>query len=125
MEKENGGSISLSKDGESVGSVQIADEVVAMIAYLAAMEVEGVSGPDDSGFLGKSGAKGLAKIVKVAVSEGEVSLELTLRIDYGRSIPAISQKVQERVRNAIENMTGLKVTDVGLRIDGVNMDAVK
>ena len=113
---------------DSIGSVQIADEVVAMITSLAATEVEGVSamaGNITNELMSKVGVKGLTKCVKVEVSNHQVRAELAVLMEYGYNIPATSQKVQERVKNAIENMTGLTVTDVNIRIAGVNMSAGK
>ena len=107
------------QEDENIGTVQIADEVVAIIASLAATEVEGVSS------MSKVGVKGLTKGVKVEVFNHQVRVELAVLMEYGYNIPATSQKVQERVKNAIENMTGLTVTDVNIRIAGVNMSAGK
>ena len=106
---------------ESIGSVQIADEVVAMIASLAATEVEGVSamaGNITNELMSKVGVKGLTKGVKVEVFNHQVRAELAVLMEYGYNIPATSQKVQERVKNAIENMTGLEVSDVNISIAG-------
>lgn len=113
---------------ESIGCVQIADEVVAMIASLAATEVEGVSamaGNITNEVMSKVGVKSLTKGVKVEVNENTVRADLVLTLDYGYNIPATCQKVQEKVKNAIENMTGLQVTDVNIRIVNVNMDKGK
>ncbi|MDR2547650.1 MAG: Asp23/Gls24 family envelope stress response protein [Lachnospiraceae bacterium] len=124
---------------ETIGTVKIADDVVAMIAGMAAAEVEGVSamtsaiaspkavakGTAVSGhfaadLMSKSGMKNIAKSVKVEIIGKRVHVEMALNVDYGYNIPAISQKVQAKVKAAIENMTGLLVTDVNLRIAGVN-----
>lgn len=109
----------------NLGEVQIADEVVAIIAGLAATEVEGVSsmaGNITNELVGKLGMKNLSKGVKVDVVDGTINVELALNLDYGYSIPATSEKVQERVKSEIENMTGLKVADVNIRIAGVAME---
>ena len=116
------------QEDENIGTVQIADEVVAIIASLAATEVEGVSsmaGNITNELMSKVGVKGLTKGVKVEVSNHQVRAELAVLMEYGYNLPATSQKVQERVKNAIENMTGLTVTDVNIRIAGVNMSAGK
>lgn len=113
---------------DKVGEVQIADEVVAIIAGLAATEVEGVdsmAGNITNELVGKLGMKNLSKGVKVEVTEEHVSVDLSLNIKYGYSIPTVSEKVQERVQNAIENMTGLTVLDVNIRIAGVAMEENK
>ena len=110
---------------EKIGEVQIADEVVAIIAGLAATEVEGVdsmAGNITNELVGKLGMKNLSKGVKVDVTEEHVSVDLSLNIRYGYSIPSVSEQVQEKVSTAIENMTGLAVLDVNVKIAGVNMD---
>ena len=111
---------------EKIGEVQIADEVVAIIAGLAATEVEGVdsmAGNITNELVGKLGMKNLSKGVKVDVTEEHVSVDLSLNIRYGYNIPSVSEQVQEKVSTAIENMTGLTVLDVNVKIAGVNMDA--
>lgn len=114
-------------DGQ-LGEVQIADEVVATIAGLAATEVEGVAsmaGNITKELIGKLGVKNLSKGVKVLVTDRSVNVDLALNIDYGYSIMKVSEKVQDRVKSAIENMTGLEVDMVNIRIVNVNMDAAK
>lgn len=113
---------------EGFGEVQIADEVVAIIAGLAATEVEGVAsmaGNITKELISKLGMKILSKGVKVAVLDGVVNVELALNLDYGYSVPKTSQKVQEKVKASIENMTGLTVADVNVRIAGVTMEKRK
>ena len=110
---------------DKIGEVQIADEVVAIIAGLAATEVEGVNsmaGNITNELVGKLGMKNLSKGVKVEVTEEHVSVDLSLNIRFGYNIPEVSKNVQERVRAAIENMTGLTVLDVNIRIAGVDME---
>ena len=110
---------------EKIGEVQIADEVVAINAGLAATEVEGVdsmAGNITNELVGKLGMKNLSKGVKVDVTEEHVSVDLSLNIRYGYNIPSVSEQVQEKVSTAIENMTGLTVLDVNVKIAGVNMD---
>lgn len=111
-------------EDETVGTVQIADEVVAIIAGLAATEVEGVAsmaGNITNELVGKLGMKRLQKGVKVEVAEGIVSVDLNINIRYGYSIPKASAKVQKKVKSAIENMTGLEVADVNVNIADVDM----
>lgn len=107
-----------------VGEVQIADEVVAIIAGLAATEVKGVSamsGNMTNELVGKLGMKNLSKGVKVLVSPEAVSVDMALTLDYGYGIPETAKQVQEKVKLAIENMTGLQVSEVNIRIAGVNI----
>lgn len=106
-----------------IGEVQIADEVVAIIAGLAATEVEGVvsmNGNITNELVGKLGMKNLSKGVKVSFTPESVTIYLALTLEYGYSIPKTSKQVQERVKLAIENMTGLTVAEVNIRIAGVN-----
>lgn len=113
---------------EKIGEVQIADEVVAIIAGLAATEVDGVdsmAGNITNELVGKLGMKNLSKGVKVVVTEEHVSVDLSLNIRYGYNIPSVSEQVQEKVSAAIENMTGLTVLDVNVKIAGVYMDEGK
>ena len=108
---------------DRIGEVKIADEVVAIIAGLAATEVDGVdsmAGNITNELVGKLGMKNLSKGVKVT---DHVVVDLSLNMKYGYSIPAVSEKVQDKVKTAIENMTGLMVLEVNIKIAGVNMPA--
>ncbi|MDY5846963.1 MAG: Asp23/Gls24 family envelope stress response protein [Bariatricus sp.] len=123
MNKEERNTYTIETD-ENLGVVQIADEVVAIIAGLAAMEVEGVSsmaGNATRELIEKLGMKSLSKGVKVDVIEGIVTVSLALNLKYGRNIKDTTMKVQEKVKSAIENMTGLTVADVNIRVAGVDM----
>lgn len=123
MEKETGSS-TLLKEEDKVGVVQIADGVVAMIAALAATEVEGVScmaGNITNEMISRVGVKKLDKCVRVAVSERRVKVDLALTMEYGYGIPATCHQVQAKVKAAIENMTGLDCSDVNIRIAGVKV----
>lgn len=116
--------IQKSYEKDMAGEVKIADEVVAIIAGLAATEVSGVdsmAGNITNELVGKLGMKNLSKGVKVDVTEEHVSVDLSLNIKYGYNIPEVSEKVQEKVKSAIENMTGLTVLDVNIKIAGVNL----
>ena len=113
------------QDLGGIGEVHIADEVVAIVAGLAATDVDGVAsmaGNITNELVGKLGMKNLSKGVKVDVTEEHVSVDLSLNIRYGYNIPAVSEQVQEKVSSAIENMTGLTVLDVNIKIAGVNME---
>ncbi len=108
----------------NLGEVQIADEVVAIIAGIAAMEVDGVSsmaGNATRELIGKLGMKTLSKGVKVDVLEGIVTVTLALNLKFGSNIKETTMAVQEKVKGAIENMTGLTVADVNIRVAGVEM----
>lgn len=113
------------RDTTAIGEVQIADEVVAIISGLAALEVEGVakmSGNVPNELVSRPGMKNLSKGVKVEVSPNHVRIDLALEMKYGYSIPTVSAQVQERVKSAIESMTGLTVERVNVHIVGVAVD---
>ena len=123
MSKEERNTYTIQTD-ENLGEVKIADEVVAIIAGLAAMEVEGVSsmtGNATRELVSKFGMKSLSKGVKVDVLDGIVTVSLVLNLNYGYSIKDTTQRVQEKVKAAIENMTGLEVADVNIRVAAVDM----
>lgn len=124
MEREIDKNAVLLKSDENIGQIQIADDVVAMIASLAATEVEGVNamaGNITNELMSKVGVKNLTKGVKVDVLEGNVTVDLAVTMEYGYNIPATCQQVQQKVKAAIENMTGLTCSDVNIRIAGVKV----
>lgn len=110
----------------NIGEVHISDEVVAIIAGLAATEIEGVqsmAGNITNELVSKLGMKNLSKGVKVTISDDSVEVSLALNIKYGYEIPAVSKKVQDKVKSAIETMTGLAVTAVNIKIVSLNIEA--
>ena len=114
------------QDDSSMGEVKIADEVVAIIAALADTEVEGVAsmaGNITNELISRLGMKNLSKGVKVDVLEGVVTVSLALNMKYNYSIMDVSAKVQEKVKSAVENMTGLEVADVNVKVAGVEMES--
>ena len=111
----------LNKKG-TLGSVRIADEVVSIIAGLAATEVsgiEGMSGGLVGGIAEMLGRKNFAKGVKVEVGEKEAAVDLYIIVKYGVRIPDVALSVQENVKQAIETMTGLSVVEVNVHVQGV------
>ena len=108
---------------EPIGSVKIADDVVGMIAALAATEIEGVhgmAGDVTAELLDRVGVRALNRGVKVDVSGKSVKAYLSIVMEYGYNLPATCQKVQERVKSSVENMTSLSVTDVNVKISGIS-----
>ena len=109
-------------EDNKLGEVKIADEVVAVIAGIAATEVEGVdsmAGNSTKDIVGKISGSKIAKSmrgVKVEVNEGKVCVDLSINVSYNYNIPEVSEKVQDRVKSAIENMTGLTVLEVNIKI---------
>ena len=115
----------LLKEEKGAGSVYLADDVIAMIAGLAAIrDVEGVSAVGDSTKknIATYNVKKASKGVKVEVVDDTVKVDIALAIAYGYNIPETCSKVQKKVQSTIENMTGLKVQSVNLRIASLNMD---
>ena len=109
---------------DETGEICVSEEVVAIIAGLAATEVEGVSsmaGNITNEIVSKLGMKNLSKGIFVEVMDGEIKVDVALNIAYGYAIPDISMKVQERVKTSVENMTGLTVAVVNIRIASVDM----
>ncbi|MBD5508919.1 MAG: Asp23/Gls24 family envelope stress response protein [Lachnospiraceae bacterium] len=128
MEQEAGKSGYDMQEEEKAGTVKIADDVVAMIAALAATEVDGVaamSGNLTNELLSRVGVKGLSRGARVEVSGKKVKAELAITMEYGYNIPTTCQRVQAKVKSAIENMTGLEVQDVNIRIAGINVTREK
>ena len=115
--------LKIKEDG--LGEVQLAEEVITIIAGLAATEVEGVcsmGGNITKELVSRLGMKNLSKGVRVEVTEeGKIEVFVTINIAYGYAIPAVSGNVQEKVKAAIENMTGLEVSGVNVRIADVDM----
>lgn len=107
------------------GAVKIADDVVAIIAEIAAKEVKGIVGM--SGGIADSitemlGKKSPSKGVKVEVGDEETAIDLYVIVEYGVRIPDVAWQVQENVKKAVETMTGLKVVEVNIHIQGVNLE---
>lgn len=104
----------------NIGTIRIADDVVAMIASIAASDVEGVAsmgGDEIMSFVGGKKGKG----VKVDIKENIVRIDLTVMLKYGYNIPATSNSIQTKVKTSVENMTGLTCSDVNIRIAGIEM----
>ncbi len=114
--------IVVEKDDFQIGQIKMADEVVAIIAGLAAIEVPGVkamSGGAVDGIAEVLGRKNLAKGVKVEVGEKETAIDLNIVVEYKAKIPEVAEKIQEAVKKAVEGMTGLEVVEVNINVQGV------
>lgn len=110
------------QSGREGGAVRIADDVVAIIAGLAATEVEGVAGMSGGiagGIAEMLGRKNLSKGVKVEVGEKEAAVDIFVIVTYNVRIPDVALKIQENVKKAIETMTGLKVVEINVHVQGV------
>ena len=117
------GEIALSSDSNEI---KIADDVVAVIAGVAVSEVPGVA-EMAGGFAGGitevlSGKKNLAKGIKVEVGEKDTKIDVNIIVEYGVRIPDVAFEIQNRVKKAVETMTGLNVVEVNVHVQGVNTE---
>ncbi len=112
------------KEDTGMGSVKIADDVLAKIAILAAQEVEGIATPASTkttDLMKNIGYDPSIRGSKIEVYGKKVRVDIALTVEYGYNIPATCQKAQNKIQNTIENMTDLEVTDVNIRIAGVHV----
>ena len=112
---------------ENNNQIKIADDVVAVISGIAVAEVPGVA-EMAGGFAGGitevlSGKKNLAKGIKVEINEKETKIDVNIIVEYGVRIPDVAFEIQNRVKKAVETMTGLNVTEVNVHVQGVNTDS--
>ena len=111
------------KSDSALGTIRIADEVVSIIAGLAATEIDGIAGMSGGvvgGIAEMLGRKNFSKGVKVEVGEREAAIDLYIIVKYGVRIPDVALAAQENIKQAIENMTGLSVVEVNVHVQGVN-----
>lgn len=104
------------------GSINISNDVVSIVASLAASSVKGVSGMVSSisgGIAELLGKKNMSKGVKVSVSDKDVTLDLSIIVEYGAKIPDVAWEIQEKVKSEVEAMTGLTVVAVNVSVEGV------
>ncbi len=108
---------------ETTTSVKIGDDVVSVIAGLAASEVEGVAGMSGGiagGIAELVGRKSMAKGVKVELKEADALINLNIIVNYGAKIPEIAANIQDNVKSAVETMTGLNVAEINIYVQGVS-----
>ena len=113
---------------DTENGIEISTDVIAVIAGVAVSEVQGVSGM--SGFAGGisevlSGKKNLAKGIKVEKENGKAKIDVNIIVEYGSRIPDVAFEIQTRVKKSVENMTGFKVEEVNVHVQGVNTDIAK
>ena len=109
-------------ESNGVGNVKISNDVVSIIAGIAASEIKGVIGMSSGitgGITELLGMKNQSKGIKVELSEKEASVDIFLVMEYGSDIAEVGRQVQENVKDAIENMTGLKVAAVNVNVQGI------
>ena len=108
--------------------IKISSDVIAVIAGVAVSEVPGVFGMA-GGFAGGitevlKGKKNLAKGIKVDTTDNKAKIDVNIIVDYGARIPDVAFEIQNRVKTAVENMTGLKVEEVNVHVQGVNTESL-
>lgn len=112
------------ESNEQHGNVKISNDVVAIIAGVAATEIEGVAGMSGGitgGITEILGMKNLSKGVKVEVGDEEAAIDIYIIVEYGIKIVEVGEKVQKNVKESVETMTGLNVVDVNVNVQGVNL----
>ncbi len=122
MDNMENNDVVIREEQTNLGSIRIADEVVKIVAGLAATEVPGVAGMS-GGVMGDItemlGRKNLSKGVKVEVGEKEAAVDIFIIVEYGSRIPDVAAQIQKKVKDAIETMTGLSVLEVNVNVQGV------
>lgn len=101
------------------GQIEIADEVIGVIAVTAALEVEGIAGNVSKGFVEFFGKKGQTRCVKIAKDENEVVLDMDVIVNFGTRVQVVAEEVQKKVKNAVETMTGMTVPIVNVCVSGI------
>ncbi|MBQ2937716.1 MAG: Asp23/Gls24 family envelope stress response protein [Clostridia bacterium] len=114
---------------ETENGIEISNDVIAVIAGVAVSEVQGVSSMS-GGFAGGitevlSGKKNLAKGIKVEKTENTAKIDVNIIVEYGSRIPDVAFEIQNRVKKAVESMTGFKVEEVNVHVQGVNTNITK
>nr|WP_255574590.1 Asp23/Gls24 family envelope stress response protein [Halobacillus sp. Nhm2S1] len=115
-------------DGSTLGNIEIAPEVIEVIAGIAVSEVAGVAsmrGNFASGVAERLGKKNHGKGVKVELTENGILIDAYVVMDYGISIPDTAQKIQDNTRQALKNMTALDINEINVHIVGVQMETGK
>lgn len=117
------------KEEQTENGIEISNDVIAVIAGVAVSEVQGVASMS-GGFAGGitevlSGKKNLAKGIKVEKSENSAKIDVNIIVEYGSRIPDVAFEIQNRVKKSVEDMTGFKVEEVNVHIQGVNTEVLK
>ena len=110
---------------EPNGTVSFTNEVIATIVGLATVDIDGVAGMSGGlvdGITGLLGKKNFAKGIKVEVGKEEVAIDLNIIVKYGMNIPDICQNIQQSITKAIETMTGLRVVELNISVQGLVVD---
>lgn len=109
---------------EALGRLEVTDDVIAIIAGLAAVEVEGVfsmSGGITGGIADVLGIRNLSKGIRVESKEEKIYIDIYIIAEFGARIPEVAWNIQERVKNKVENMTGMRVMEANIHVQGINI----
>lgn len=120
--------LEMNQGKDSLGKVEIAPEVIEVIAGIAASEVEGVAqmrGNFATGIAEKLGKKNHGKGVKVELTEDEIIIDVYCTMKFGVTIPTVAQEIQDNIRQALVNMTALEADEVNIHIVGVVFEQTK
>ena len=129
QEKKENSIEKVEEENKQENGIEISTDVIAVISGVAVSEVQGVAGMA-GGFAGGisevfSGKKNLAKGIKVEKTEDSAKIDVNIIVEYGSRIPDVAFEIQNRVKKAVESMTGFKVEEVNVHVQGVNTDIVK
>ncbi|MBM7584575.1 putative alkaline shock family protein YloU [Bacillus pakistanensis] len=127
-ETQNQSLLQMSEENDGLGKVEIAPEVIEVIAGIAASEVEGVSqmrGNFASGVVERLGKKNHGKGVKVELAEEGIKVDVYCIMQFGVSIPTVAQKIQDNIRQALLNMTALEADEVNIHVVGIQFENQK
>ncbi|WP_138415865.1 Asp23/Gls24 family envelope stress response protein [Aquibacillus sediminis] len=119
--------LNVSEDS-NLGTVEIAPEVIEVIAGIATTEIVGVSsmrGNFATGVVERFGKKSHGKGIKVELTENGVLIDVYVVLDYGTTIPEVAQKIQTNIRQALKNMTALEIDEINIHVVGVQMEQQK
>ena len=129
VNQEEEKNIKQEENEKTENGIEISNDVIAVIAGVAVSEVQGVASMS-GGFAGGitevlSGKKNMAKGIKVEKTDNKAKIDVNIIVEYGSRIPDVAFEIQNRVKKSVEGMTGFKVEEVNVHIQGVNTDIVK
>ncbi len=122
---ENDNSI---KNLDDIGEIKISSDVITVIAHTVASEVEGVASMNANiadNISSVLGRKSATRGVKVEITDKDVTIDFYIVVDYGARIPDVAWRIQERVKSAVESMTGMNVTSINIHVQGVSFEKSK
>jgi uncharacterized alkaline shock family protein YloU len=124
--KDTNNVLEMNQENNGLGKVEIAPEVIEVIAGIAASEIEGVAsmrGNFAAGVVERLGKKNHGKGVKVELTEEGIIIEVYCVMIFGVSIPTVAQKIQDNIRQALLNMTALEVNEVNIHVVGIQFES--